>query len=89
MTVKDHEYTLYVADNMQRVYSEDTLPDLVKAAWSMIKAFPRNNVEIILHSMGIYVNTHDERLDDIGWQSLPDTYIVVLPREYVVGLEHG
>ena len=89
MTVKDHEFTLYVADNMKRIYSEDTLPDPVKVAWSMIKAFPRNDVEIILHSMGIYVNTHDPRLDDIGWQSLPDTYIVVLPREFVEDMEHG
>lgn len=68
-----------VGENEYRNYTDETLPDVVKAKLSMIRAFPKFELPYYEINFGTpYINKHDTRLDNIGWQVTSDMYMLVM-----------
>lgn len=74
---KEDRYTICVSDGKYRYFTSDTVPDEIKAAIAMIRAFPEDVRTQRGPDMNYYVPP-DPRLADIGWQLDDRTYIVLL-----------
>lgn len=75
----DDSYTVIVHPNIVRYFTEETLPDFMKASLAMIHAFPPPKKE--LHQVSFtdaYINYHEPKLDDVGWMICKDLYIVTM-----------
>lgn len=78
-------YEVYIHSNYLLRYESKKLPNSIRMRLSMIHAIPtpkqisKKAGALSDHSM--YINYHDKRLDEIGWQSGADTYIVVLEQK--------
>ena len=82
MWIDGDEYMVAVGQDEYRNYTNETLPDIIKAKMSMIKAFPKNVLPYyMVNAMVPYINHHDPRLDDIGWQVTEEMYMLVLPTD--------
>ena len=90
MWIDDGEYMLAVGQDEYRNYTDETLPDIVKARMSMIKAFPKNVLPYyMVNALVPYANNHDERLEDIGWQVTEEMYMLVLPAKELASIKDG
>jgi len=98
MIVDGDDYVIVVGDNKIRMYTDETLPDFVKALITMIHAFKPNLFDRYIESAhsvdsvhksvvhSIYDNNQDRRLDEIGWQLTKDFYMLILTTKQLFGL---
>jgi len=83
----DGRYAVITGLNQARYFDETTLPRQIKSLLMMINAVPR--AHIILqnnYSMSVYINLHDKKLDEIGWQAGDNHYTLVLHRNFLAQL---
>ena len=76
---EDEGYTVIVQSDRVRYFTEETLPDFMKASLTMIHAFPPTKKE--LHQVSFtdaFMNQQDRKLDDVGWMVCKDLYIIVM-----------
>jgi len=75
----DDNYAIVVHPNKVRYYVDESLPDFVKASLAMIHAFAPPKKQ--LHEVSVtdaYINSHDPKLNDVGWMVCKDLYIIVM-----------
>lgn len=86
-------YIVYVADGFHRMYTEETLPDELKAKFAMILACGNQTMlvepESRLQKMTVYVNTQSPELDEIGWRVSETYFCLVLDRLTLSSLKGG
>jgi hypothetical protein len=80
MWVEDGCYEIETGLNRKRIYTEETLPNEIKALLSMIHSFPEHKAGLWNFSRVAYI-APDERLAEIGWQVTNNLYMLVLERE--------
>lgn len=82
MWVEDGSYEIETGLNRRRIYTEETLPDEIKAIMSMIHSFPKPAFHVWqFGGVGtIAYLAPDERLEEIGWQVTDNLYMLVLDR---------
>jgi hypothetical protein len=73
-----NHYTIYVADNFVRNFTDETLPDEVKTKLSMIVAASKTEVrDWEFYNSDVYVPKHPmDGFEDIGWQ-VSDSYFCI------------
>jgi hypothetical protein len=80
--IDEDGYMLSVGQSEYRNFTDKTLPDVVKAKLSMIRAFPKFEMSYYDMNHGTpYINMHDTRLNNIGWQVTNDMYMLVIDVE--------
>ena len=76
---EDDTYAVVVQPDRVRYFTEETLPDFMKASLSMIHAFPPTKKELREVSItDAYINIQDAKLDDVGWMICKDLYILIM-----------
>lgn len=82
MRKEDDEYVVHITKDQTRRYTDDTLPDRIKSALSMIHAFPQRLREPWeIGSSDLFINSQTMELNEVGWQVTKNLYIVVLDQE--------
>jgi hypothetical protein len=82
MWVDSELYRVCLGQNYYRHYTDDTLPTVLKSAFSMINAFPPNDVPIWeIDPITAYINKQDEQLNTIGWRVNKHLYMIILSGE--------
>lgn len=87
----NEQYIVYVADGFHRIYSDDTLPDVLKSKFAMIlahggRAFVNDSKVLRLT---LYTNTESPELDEVGWRSSETYYCLVVDRPTLESLKGG
>jgi hypothetical protein len=81
---------VYVADGFHRIYTDDTLPDVLKSKFAMINA---NGEKFLFDSkilrLTLYTNTHAPELDEVGWRASATYYCLVVDRLTLESLKGG
>lgn len=81
MWVDDGSYEIETGLNRWRIYTEETLPDEVKALLSMIYSFPEHRAWAWdVGGISMAYIAPDERLVEIGWRVTNNLYMLVLDR---------
>ena len=84
------EYIVYVADGFHRIYTDDTLPDVLKSKFAMILA---SEGKFLLDSriirMTLYTNTDSPELDEVGWRASETYFCLVVDRLTLESLKGG
>lgn len=86
----NNKYEVYVGDRMVRIFSEDSLPDNIKALITMIKAgqkAPENYPSGISTFSHAYDHPPDSNFYEIGWFVTKELFIVVLPTKDLTNLK--
>lgn len=65
--VSPHKYVVSVGDHKIKIFSEETVPQEIKALIAMVHAFPEDVRVNNQSGPGVYVPP-DPRLSDIGWE---------------------
>ncbi len=79
MWIDGDEYMVAIGQSHYRNYTDETLPDIIKARLSMIRAFPPHVLPYyMVNALVPYINHHDPRLDEIGWQVTQEMYMLVM-----------
>ena len=93
MWVEDGSYVIETGLNRRRIFTDETLPDEVKALLSMIHSLPPYETGIYLignliapHERTAYI-APDERYIEIGWRVTDNLYMLVLEREVLNRLD--
>jgi hypothetical protein len=87
MRKEDDEYVIHITKDQTRRYTDDTLPDRIKSALSMIHAFPQRLREPWeIGSSDLFINSQTMELNEVGWQVTKNLYIVVLDQDYLFKL---
>lgn len=82
MWIDNGEYMVAIGHDQYRNYTDETLPDMIKAKLSMIRAFPPHVLPYyMVNALVPYINHHDPRLDDIGWQVTQEMYMLIMTIE--------
>ena len=90
MWTAENEYEISVGENHCRMFTNDTLPDRVKTAISMINAYPtRDYAEWEINPINVYINHQDPSLDEIGWRINRSMYMLVLTGEFLEEVASG
>lgn len=76
-------YEVFIGDTLVLRYDRERLPTCIKERLAMISAIPapehvRQDRFERPFTTDIYTNSHDPRLNDIGWQWANDCYVVVI-----------
>jgi hypothetical protein len=85
------EYIVYVADGFHRIYTDDTLPDVLKSKFAMILAngggtfVPDSKVL----RFTLYTNTFSPELDEVGWRASDTYFCLVVDRLTLESLKGG
>jgi hypothetical protein len=84
-------YIVYVADGYHRIYTDDTLPDVLKSKFAMILA---NGSSEYLHDskilrLTLYTNTFNPELDEVGWRASETYFCLVVDRPTLESLKGG
>ena len=86
----NEQYIVYVADGFHRIYTDDTLPDVLKSKFAMILA---NEGRFMLDSriirMTLYTNTDAPELDEVGWRASETYFCLVVDRPTLESLKGG
>ncbi len=86
----DNQYIVYVADGFHRIYTDDTLPDVLRSKFAMILA---NGGAFVPDSkvlrLSLYTNTHTPELDEVGWRASETYFCLVLDRLTLESLKGG
>ena len=81
MWVEDGSYEIETGLNRRRIYTEETLPDEIKALLSMISSFPELKLwRWDIKDTALAYIAPDERLEEIGWRVSENLYMLVLDR---------
>lgn len=87
----DGSYIVYVADGYQRIYNDDTLPDVLKSKFAMVLAngssVPMDDSKIL--RLTLYTNTHAPELDEVGWRASDTYFCMVIDRLTLESLKGG
>ena len=86
----DGHYIVFVGDRTTRMFTENTLPDMLKAKMAMILASDslcKRDHEI--YKMDVYTNHQSPELDEVGWQVSPSYFCLVMSRENLSSLISG
>ena len=83
-------YTVYVGDNHQRTFSNDSLPDVLKIKFAMILVNDWTHVsDDNLIKMELYSNKQTPELSEVGWRASESYFCLVLDRLYLISLQGG
>ena len=86
----DDQYIVYVADGFHRLYTDDTLPDVLKSKFAMILA---NGGSYLSDSkvlrLTLYTNTYAPELDEVGWRASDTYFCLVVDRLTLESLKGG
>jgi len=86
----DDQYIVYVADGFHRIYTDDTLPSVLKSKFAMILA---NGGAFVPDSkvlrLSLYINTHAPELDEVGWRASETYFCLVVDRLTLESLKGG
>jgi hypothetical protein len=85
------EYTVCVAKEHYRHYTDSTVPGQIKSLLSMIRAFPEEVRRVPMYrampggfktpvDFPVTYACPDKRLEEIGWQIRDDLYILIMDR---------
>lgn len=74
-------YTIIIGDENYRYFTEENVPDEVKALIAMINAFPKKERDVNFFSSSY--TCPDPRLEDIGWEI---EFILPFQRVYMLVL---
>jgi len=87
----NNEYIVYVADGFHRIYTDDTLPDVLKSKFAMILANGEsaNVPDSKILRLTLYTNTHAPELDEVGWRASETYYCLVVDRLTLESLKSG
>lgn len=80
ITYLNGNYEVFVGDNQIRIFTEEDLPDIIKARLSMIKAAnvdPATNDPILIAKA--YDHPPNSEMFEIGWQPCEGLFVVVIP----------
>jgi hypothetical protein len=84
-------YIVYVADGYHRIYTDDTLPDVLKSKFAMVLA--NGDSAFVADSkilrLTLYTNTGPLELDEIGWRASETYYCLVVDRPTLESLKGG
>ena len=85
-----NDYIVYVADGYHRIYTDETLPDVLKSKFAMILA---NGEKFLPDSkilrLTLYTNTHAPELDEVGWRASETYFCLVVDRPTLESLKGG
>lgn len=86
----DGHYTVFTGDSTTRMFTEDTLPDVLKSKMAMILASEgRYKRDYEVYRLDVYTNNQSPELDEVGWQVSPSYFCLVVSREIMNSLKHG
>ena len=86
----NNEYIVYVADGFHRIYTDDTLPDVLKSKFAMILASEgRYILDSRIIRMTLYTNTDAPELDEVGWRASETYFCLVVDRPTLESLKGG
>jgi hypothetical protein len=72
------------------MFTEDTLPDMLKAKMAMILASDgRCKHDHEVYKMDVYTNNQSPELDEVGWQVSPSYFCLIMNRENLKSLIRG
>ena len=87
----NEQYIVYVADGFHRIYTDDTLPDVLKSKFAMILA--NGSTEYLPDSnilrLTLYTNTFSPELDEVGWRASETYFCLVVDRPTLESLKGG
>jgi hypothetical protein len=85
------EYIVYVADGFHRIYTDDTLPDVLKSKFAMILANggSSNVPDSKILRLTLYTNTDSPELDEVGWRASDTYFCLVVDRLTLESLKGG
>jgi hypothetical protein len=87
----NENYIVYVADGYHRIYTDDTLPDVLKSKFAMILA--NGSSEYLRDSkmlrLTLYTNTFSPELDEVGWRASDTYFCLVVDRLTLESLKGG
>jgi len=90
MWTAENDYEVSIAPNHRKMFTNDTLPDRIATAISMINAYPtRDYAEWELNTINVYINHQDPALDEIGWRINRNMYMLVLPTVFLENMANG
>ena len=83
-------YIVYVADGYHRIYTDDTLPDVLKSKFAMILASEgRYMLDSRIIRLTLYTNTDAPELDEVGWRASETYFCLVVDRPTLESLKGG
>lgn len=83
-------YTVYVGDNHQRVFDNNSLPDVLRVKFAMILVNDWTHVsDDNLIKMELYSNKQTPELSEVGWRASESYFCLVLDRLYLISLQGG
>ena len=86
----NNDYIVYVADGYHRIYTDETLPDVLKSKFAMILA---NGGSYLSDSkvlrLTLYTNTYAPELDEVGWRASETYFCLVVDRPTLESLKGG
>ena len=87
----DDQYIVYVADGFHRIYTDDTLPDVLKSKFAMILANGEsaNVPDSKILRLTLYTNTDSPELDEVGWRASDTYFCLVVDRLTLESLKGG
>jgi hypothetical protein len=87
----NNEYIVYVADGFHRIYTDDTLPDVLKSKFAMILANggSANIPDSKILRLTLYTNTDSPELDEVGWRASETYFCLVVDRLTLESLKGG
>jgi len=90
MFIEGDEYCVCVGRGEYRYYTKETLPDKVKALFSMIHTMPFNDRQPWeVTPIDAYINNQDARLNETGWRVSDFLYILVLDNSTLQDMKGG
>jgi hypothetical protein len=86
----NNEYIVYVADGFHRIYTDDTLPDVLKSKFAMILASEgKYMLDSRIIRMTLYTNADFPELDEVGWRASETYFCLVVDRPTLESLKGG
>jgi hypothetical protein len=87
----DEQYIVYVADGFHRIYTDDTLPDVLKSKFAMILANggSANVPDSKILRLALYTNKDMPELDEVGWRASETYFCLVVDRLTLESLKGG
>ena len=83
-------YIVYVADGYHRIYTDDTLPDVLKSKFAMILASEGSYVpDSKVLRLTLYTNAYSPELDEVGWRASDTYFCLVVDRLTLKSLKGG
>jgi hypothetical protein len=86
----NNEYIVYVADGFHRIYTDDTLPDVLKSKFAMILASEGSYIhDSRIIRLTLYTNSDSPEFDEVGWRASETYFCLVVDRPTLESLKGG